>query len=73
MSDLKSFAQGLVSLSTKEVQQLADIMKEEYGIEVAAQNVDIIGHDKAPLSRQERRKREREAKKREAKKKQKRG
>ena len=42
MFDLKCFAEKLVSLSTKEVQQLADIMKEEYGIEAAAKDVNIL-------------------------------
>ena len=64
MFDLKCFAEKLVSLSTKEVQQLADIMKEEYGIEPAKRDVVILENNKAPLSRQERRKRERETKKR---------
>lgn len=36
MADLKSFAEQLVSLSVKEVSELADILKEEYGIEPAA-------------------------------------
>ena len=34
--DLKTFAEKLVSLSVKDVQQLADILKESYGIEPAA-------------------------------------
>lgn len=73
MSDLKSFTQELIRLSAKEVQQLADVMKEEYGIEVAANNVNFLDNGKVPISRRERRKREREAKKREAKKRQRRG
>ena len=73
MSDLKSFTQGLIRLSTKEVQKLAEVMKEEYGIEAAAKDINVIENGKVPISRQERRKREREARKREAKKKQKRG
>lgn len=36
MVDLKSFAEQLVNLSVKEVNELADILKEEYGIEPAA-------------------------------------
>ena len=36
MADLKTFAEQLVSLSVKEVSELADILKEEYGIEPAA-------------------------------------
>ena len=36
MADLKTFAEQLVSLSVYEVSELADILKEEYGIEPAA-------------------------------------
>ena len=36
MADLKEFAEKLVNLSVKEVNELADILKEEYGIEPAA-------------------------------------
>jgi large subunit ribosomal protein L7/L12 len=36
MADLKAFAEQLVSLSVKEVNELAEILKEEYGIEPAA-------------------------------------
>lgn len=36
MADLKSFAEQLVSLSVKEVSELAKILKDEYGIEPAA-------------------------------------
>ena len=36
MADLKKFAEDLVGLSVKEVNELADILKEEYGIEPAA-------------------------------------
>src|SRR5699024_9039623 len=36
MADLKEFAEQLVSLSVKEVNELADILKDEYGIEPAA-------------------------------------
>ena len=36
MADLKSFAEQLVSLTVKEVNELAKILKEEYGIEPAA-------------------------------------
>ena len=36
MADLKSFAEQLVNLSVKEVSELADILKNEYGIEPAA-------------------------------------
>ena len=36
MADFKSFAEQLVNLSVKEVSELADILKNEYGIEPAA-------------------------------------
>ena len=36
MADLKTFAEQLVYLSVKEVSELADILKNEYGIEPAA-------------------------------------
>lgn len=42
MADLKSFAEQLVSLSVKEVNELADILKEEYGIEPAAAAAPVM-------------------------------
>ena len=36
MADLKKFAEELVNLSVKEVNELAKILKDEYGIEPAA-------------------------------------
>lgn len=36
MADLKAFAEQLVSLSVKDVNELAQILKDEYGIEPAA-------------------------------------
>ena len=36
MADLKSFAEQLVNLTVKEVSELAEILKDEYGIEPAA-------------------------------------
>ena len=36
MADLKSFAEQLVNLTVKEVNELAAILKDEYGIEPAA-------------------------------------
>ncbi len=36
MADLKAFAEQLVNLSVKEVSELAQILKDEYGIEPAA-------------------------------------
>ena len=43
MADLKEFAEKLVNLSVKEVNELADILKEEYGIEPAAATVAVAG------------------------------
>jgi len=43
MADLKAFAEQLVSLTVKEVNELADILKEEYGIEPAAAAVAVAG------------------------------
>ena len=36
MADLKKFAEDLVNLSVKDVTELANILKDEYGIEPAA-------------------------------------
>ena len=41
MADLKVFAEQLVSLTVKEVNELAKILKEEYGIEPAAAAVAV--------------------------------
>ena len=41
MADLKTFAEQLVNLSVKEVSELADILKNEYGIEPAAAAVAV--------------------------------
>jgi large subunit ribosomal protein L7/L12 len=43
MADLKAFAEQLVNLTVKEVKELADILKEEYGIEPAAAAVAVAG------------------------------
>ena len=43
MADLKEFAEQLVNLTVKEVNELADILKEEYGIEPAAAAVAMAG------------------------------
>ena len=42
MADLKDFAEQLVNLSVKEVSELADILKEEYGIEPAAAAAPVM-------------------------------
>ncbi len=41
MADLKAFAEQLVNLTVKEVKELADILKDEYGIEPAAAAVAV--------------------------------
>ena len=41
MADLKKFAEELVNLTVKEVNELAKILKEEYGIEPAAAAVAV--------------------------------
>lgn len=43
MADLKVFAEQLVNLTVKEVNELATILKEEYGIEPAAAAVAVAG------------------------------
>ena len=41
MADLKEFAEKLVNLTVKEVNDLADILKNDYGIEPAAASVAV--------------------------------
>ena len=43
MADLKAFAEQLVNLTVKEVSELAQILKDEYGIEPAAAAVAVAG------------------------------
>jgi large subunit ribosomal protein L7/L12 len=43
MADLKDFAEQLVNLTVKEVNELATILKDEYGIEPAAASVAVAG------------------------------
>ena len=43
MADVKALAEGLVALTVKEVQELADFLKSEYGIEPAAAAVVVSG------------------------------
>ncbi len=43
MADLKKLAEELVNLTVKEVNELADILKEEYNIEPAAAAVAVAG------------------------------
>lgn len=44
MADIKKFAEDLVNLTVKDVQELAKVLKEEYGIEPAAAAVAVAGH-----------------------------
>ena len=55
MADLKAFAEQLVNLTVKEVNELAQILKDEYGIEPAAAAVAAAapsagGGDEAPAA-----------------------
>jgi|TARA_B110000285_G_scaffold116963_1_gene132569 large subunit ribosomal protein L7/L12 len=43
MANLKEFAEQLVNLTVKEVNELANILKDEYGIEPAAAAVAVAG------------------------------
>jgi len=42
MADLKEFAEQLVNLTVKEVNELAEILKDEHGIEPAAAAVSVV-------------------------------
>jgi len=44
MADVKSLAETLVGLTVKEVQELADVLKADYGIEPAAAAVVMSGY-----------------------------
>ncbi|HBS88526.1 MAG: 50S ribosomal protein L7/L12 [Bacteroidetes bacterium GWF2_38_335] len=43
MADIKKLAEELVNLTVKEVKELADVLKDEYGIEPAAAAVAVAG------------------------------
>ena len=45
MADIKALAEELVNLTVKEVQELANILKEEYGIEPAAAAVVVAASE----------------------------
>ena len=45
MADIKALAESLVSLTVKEVQELADVLKADYGIEPAAAAVVVAAGD----------------------------
>ena len=53
MADLKAFAEQLVNLTVKEVNELATILKEEYGIEPAAAAVSVAAGPAAAAAAEE--------------------
>ena len=52
MADLKQFAEQLVNLTVKEVQELAEILKADYGIEPAAAAV-VVSAEAGPAAVEE--------------------
>jgi large subunit ribosomal protein L7/L12 len=50
MADIKAIAEELVNLTVKEVKELADVLKEEYGIEPAAAAVAVAAAGAAPAA-----------------------
>lgn len=50
MADIKALAETLVSLTVKQVQELADVLKADYGIEPAAAAVVVSAGDAAPAA-----------------------
>ena len=53
MADLKDFAEQLVNLTVKEVNELAEILKTEYGIEPAAAAATVVAGPAAEAEEQE--------------------
>jgi large subunit ribosomal protein L7/L12 len=53
MADVKALAESLVSLTVKEVQELADVLKAEYGIEPAAAAVVVAAGGDGPAAVEE--------------------
>ena len=53
MADLKAFAEQLVNLTVKEVSELAEILKTEYGIEPAAAAVAVAAGPAAGAAAEE--------------------
>ena len=53
MADLKAFAEQLVNLTVKEVNELAEILKTEYGIEPAAAAVAVAAPTATPVEEKE--------------------
>ena len=53
MADIKALAEELVNLTVKEVQELAQVLKDEYGIEPAAAAVVVAAHEAGPAAEAE--------------------
>ena len=53
MADVKALAENLVGLTVKEVQELAEFLKSEYGIEPAAAAVVMSGGGDGPAAAEE--------------------
>jgi len=53
MADVKTLAESLVSLTVKEVQELAEFLKSEYGIEPAAATVVASAEGAGPAAAEE--------------------
>ena len=53
MAEIKALAESLVSLTVKEVQELAEFLKSEYGIEPAAAAVVVSGGGDGPAAVEE--------------------
>ena len=53
MADLKAFAEQLVNLTVNEVNELAQILKDEYGIEPAAAAVVVAGGSEGGAAEEE--------------------
>jgi large subunit ribosomal protein L7/L12 len=53
MADLKQFAEQLVNLTVKEVNELATILKDDYGIEPAAAAVVVSGGGDAAVAEEQ--------------------
>ncbi len=53
MADVKALAESLVNLTVKEVQELADVLKADYGIEPAAAAVVVAAGDNATAAAEE--------------------
>lgn len=53
MADIKALAEELVNLTVKDVQELAQILKDEYGIEPAAAAVVVASQEAGPAAEAE--------------------